>query len=454
MAEDDIYDSKRKYEDFKLRVDRLADGPSHKRAKYYCKNPSNIQYFHRLFRHFESRDLSYIRRNRLLQSMRLISHIVLKDLSECSRDDVDGIVAAMHQVYSAPRSKQTFIADVKYFWKLLFPETDNQGRPDDTAIPYVVRHLSRRLDKSRQQLRQDKLSWDEFESIINYFASEPRMQCYLAVAFESLARPQELLYRRIGNVEHHDCYARIYLTDHGKEGPGLLQCIDSYPYLLKWLEVHPFPKDKNAFLFVNVGGTKHGKQMKPPNVNRMLRTACKALGISKPVTCYSLKRNGVTMRRLRGESDMEIQHAARWTSTKQLKTYDMSNQEEAFRRELEKRGLVPAADSAQAQAKRCDFCGHDAGFGEALCQQCKRPLDKNVIRQDIKEKDQRIEELTRSVSLLAAQLAQVKETVLHDLAADILARKARRRGAGSGPMPSSIETAPVYALEAPADWRR
>ena len=73
------------------------------------------------------------------------------------------------------------------------------------------------------------------------------------------------------------------------------------------------------------------KQMKPKNVNKMIRKACKDLQIDKPITCYSLKRNGVTMRRLRGESDVEIQHAARWTSTKQLKTYDLSSQDEAFK---------------------------------------------------------------------------------------------------------------------------
>ena len=424
MAEDDIYGSKRKYERFKDEIDTLTSPPTPARgtkAKYRCINPANIEHFKTLFRHFDARDLSFIRRHRLLQSMRLICYLTSKNLAECSRDDINEIVAGMHAVYQSPKSKQTFISDLRYFWKIIFPEKDSQGRPDETVVPYAVRHLSTKIDRSRQKLRQDKLAWGEFERIISYFGADPRMQCYLTLALESLARPQELLYRTVGNVELHDCYAKVFLTEHGKEGPGLLQCIDSYPYLVKWLEVHPLKKDKDAFLFVNVGDTNWCRQLKPTNINKMLRTACRALGINKPVTCYSLKRNGVTIRRLRGESDMEIQHAARWTSTKQLKTYDMSNQEEAFRRELEKRGIIPTSTGQSLKAKRCEFCNLDAGFGQLFCPQCKRPLDRTVLKEEAQRKEQEIDELRRSIAQIAEQMVVFKEQVLRDLANEILA---------------------------------
>jgi len=429
MEEDDIYGSKEKYEKFKTNLSTLCFEPSqvgrseHNCRKYYCQNPLNLQYFRRLFVHFEARDISYIRRNRLLQSMRFICHLTSKDLADCTRDDINHMVAAMHQVYRTPRSKQTFLWDLKYFWKVLFPEKDEKGRPDETLVPYIVRHISGKIDKSNQKLRRDKLSWEEFERLVNYFGNDLRMQAYLTLSLESLARPQELLYVKIGDIELFDHYAKITISEHGKEGVGLLQCIDSYPYLLKWLDVHPLKRDAQAFLFINTGVTNRCQQLKPQNINKMIRIACKDLGIDKPITCYSLKRNGVTIRRLRGESDMEIQHAARWTSTKQLKTYDLTNQEEAFKRELEKRGLIPATNGHTLKTQKCDFCNNFAGFGEIICQQCKRPLARQAIREEVKQKDGEIQQLREELARLSNQFGFLKTQLLQQFREEILKAK-------------------------------
>jgi len=289
MAEDDIYGSKIKYERYKENLELFLVPPSernHKKGnqgKYYCKNPVNLEYFKTLFRHFEAKDLSYIRRVRMVQIMQLICYFVTKDLADCNRDDINQMMAKVHEIYRSPSSKETFISHLKVIFKVLFPEKDEKGRPDETITPYVVRHVSRQSDKSRQKLRQDKLTWEEFESLVNYFSSNARIQAYLTLALESLARPQELLYVRLRDMELFENYAKLFITEHGKEGPGLLQCIDSYPYLLKWLEVHPLKKDKEAFLVINTGNTNRCKQLKPSNINKLIGIACKDLQIDKPL---------------------------------------------------------------------------------------------------------------------------------------------------------------------------
>ena len=426
MAEDDIYNSKGKYERFKNNLNSLLIPPSESggRYKYYCKNSDNLQYFKRLFTHLEAKDLSFIRRNRILQTMRIIVSSTTKNLSECNRDDINKIMALMHSTHNSPESKKTFIRNLKYTWKTLFPEADEKGRPDETIVPYTVRHISGKIDKSRQKLREDKLTGEEFEQIVNYFGSDPRIQAYLTLSLESLARPQELLYVKISDVECHANYAKIFISEHGKEGTGLLQCIDSYPYLTKWLNLHPQKKHKKAFFFINTGNTNTLKQLKPTNINKMLRKACKDLNINKPITCYSLKRNGVTLRRLRGESDMEIQHAARWTSTKQLKTYDLSNQDEAFKLALEKRGLIKSDKQStnKLEIRTCSFCGEKAGFGEISCPKCKRTLDRDIVVSEIK-KDEEIQTLKETITKMNSQVGNIKQEILRELTQEILLRK-------------------------------
>jgi len=400
MPENDIYNNKRNYERFLeslelflIPPEKRTDKDSHK-ALYYCKNKANLKYFKKLAEKFNVKDLSYIRRRRLLNTLRLICHATKKDIAKCDRDDIDKITAFMHTRYHSPKTKIDFFRDTKYIWKILFPGKDKKGRIDETIWPYAVRHLKGKVDKSRYKTRKDKQTWDEFESIIKYSACNLSIQAYLAVMADSYGRPQETLYTRIKDLDLHDNYAILHITEHGKEGPGDLLCLDSYPYLLKWYERHPLKHNKEAFLFID----EDGKQLNPYKVNKFLKKACKNLHIDKPITCYSFKRNGITFARQRGDSGLEIQHRARWTSIKQLKTYDQNTQDDAFKIALAKRGLIKddIYKKFSPKTKTCLFCGFDKiAFTEDICPKCKHIVDREKIKQEIESLDVKAEELKK-----------------------------------------------------------
>lgn len=416
MAENDIYDSKGKYERFKANLRRLLIKPKNEnnnetgKRKYYCRNAANLRYFELLFLKFEAKDTSYVRRLRLINTVKLITYATEKALSKCTREDIDKITAFMHTRYKSPKSKRDFIRDIKYIWKLLFPENDEKGRPDETITPYVVRHLSARIDISKEKRRNDKLTFQEFKQIVDYFTEDPRMQAFLMLSLESLARPQELLYTKINDYEFYDNYAKVWISEHGKEGTGLLQCIDSFPYVQKWYRLHPYKSNKDSFFFVNQGYNDRTGQMKPENINKKLRSAIKDLKINKSITAYSIKRNGVTFRRLRGDSDLEIQHAARWKSSKQLKTYDLSQQEDAFKIELVKRGLIKDPEKRYKRflpkAKECMFCNEKVGFTEEICPNCNHVIDRDKVKEQIENNSV----LNKKVEALENQISDLVET--------------------------------------------
>lgn len=387
MAEDDIYGSKALYEKLMANLEELTKPPqkSQYKQRYYIKNKANISYFKALNKVFERKDTSYIRRLRLLRDLLIICYTTGKDLKLLERGDIDSTIAFSHQVNQSTISKADFIKNIKYIWRNLFPEVDDKGRIDEAITPYVVRHLSPNIEKSKQKLRDDRISWEEFEKLMDYFSDNPQMQFYLALSVESLGRPQEICYTRIKDVEINENYARIWISSHGKEGTKFLQCIDSYPYLVKWLEKHPYKNDPTSFLFLSNGKSK---QLTPVNINKKLIRACKKLGIAKSVTPYSLKRNGVTFSRLRGDSDVEIQHRAGWTSTKQLKIYDLSTNEDSFKRQLAKRGLIQDTEYKDLfpQTKIC-ICGASVGFADSICPKCKRLLNKDSIKKQIEAED-------------------------------------------------------------------
>lgn len=409
MAENDIYNNEKKYNDFINNLNSLLKKPeAHDKRKYWILNKKNLLYFNKLDEKLRARDLSYIRRLRLFRTLLMICNHFKKDLKDVTeREEIDRLMEFSYQHNKSIKTKTDFAIDTKHIWKTLFPEKDYKGRVDDTVTPWIVKHISSTIDRSQTKLKGDKFSVEEFEKLIQGFSEDPRMQCLLSLSLESLGRPQEILGRKLKDVEVHDNYAKIYISEHGKEGTGLLKCIDSYYYLTKWLEQHPFKDDPERFLFINLGRVNQYDQLKPPAANKVIRQKLKELNIKKPITLYSLKRNGVTMRRLRGDSDLEIQHTARWTSTKQLHTYDLSSQEESLKIELIKRGKIKLSDKEKGKfkqyipkTKECPYCKAENSYTSETCFRCKRLLDRDKIIQreaELEEKAERIEERARII---------------------------------------------------------
>jgi integrase/recombinase XerD len=392
MAEEDIYKNKQKYEKFMAKLEEFAKPPNKKNKngrKYYCKNKTNLKYFNILFDHFGAKDLSYVRRNRLSSTFKLICHSTKKDLSKCERKDINSIVAYMHEQYKSPKSKGDFIKDLKCIWRTLFPELDERGRQDERITPYAVRHLTAKMDKSKEKLRGDRMSLKEFEKIIEFFEDDPKIQAFLMMIFDSFGRPQELLYTKIKDYDFNDSHAIVSISEHGKEGTGNLICIDSFPFIRKWYDLHPKKHDKNSYFFLSESNYNRYKQLTNFSVNKRLKYACMKLGIKKPITCYSFKRNGITIERLRGTPDVVIQRKARWTSTKQLRVYDMSTTQDVLKMELVRKGLAkaesPELKQFEVKFKECIFCGHKNGFTAEVCGCCQRTLDRRKMQKMAEE---------------------------------------------------------------------
>jgi integrase/recombinase XerD len=406
MVDNDIYDNRGKYARFKDSIREFLAEPSGMRI-YRIKNPRNLEHFKRLFFKLDSRGGAYVRRMRLCRTFQMVCHYIEQDLADVDRDDIDYLMLQSQTHNKTPSTKKGFVSDLKFLWKILFPDKDEKGRSDETIVPYVVRHLSTKIDKSLEKVRKDRLTVEEFDKILSAFSHDRRMQALISLSFESLGRPQEILGRRLKDVELFDDYAKITITEHGKEGIGILRCIDSFFYLSKWLNEHPLKDHPEAHLFINLGTRNRYKQFTTFAANKLLRECCRKLGINKPITLYSLKRNGVTFCRLRGDSDVDIQHRARWSSTKQLKTYDLSHQDDSFKIELIRRGIIQPDEKNKDLAprtKECIFCHATNGVAEMICHQCHRPLDRKALEPQNEEPHKETESLKEQLLLLRQEM--------------------------------------------------
>ena len=182
-----------------------------------------------------------------------------------------------------------------------------------------------------------------------------------------------MCFTRLRDVELHDGYAKVWVTEHGKEGAKFLQCIDSYPYLLRWLEAHPFQHEPDAFLFY--AGTDKDSPVLPATVNKHLRRSVQGTRDRERSDGLLTQAQRSDLRQEKGDSDLELQHRAGWTSTKQLQTYDLSTPEDAYSDQLAKRGLTNREREEVDMSTKSCVCGALAGFADRLCTACHRVLD-------------------------------------------------------------------------------
>lgn len=390
MAENDIYDSKGRFEMFMKRLDTLAIPPvkADTKRKYWVKNKTNLRYYRQLADSFAAKDLSHIRRLRVLGFLNFITHHTQKDLKDLDRKDIDALMTEVYKTFN-PGTQSDCIRNMKNIWRILFPECDVKGRIDDTITPYAVRHLKPAIERSKEKKRKDRASLNEIEQLIGYFGIHKQTQAFIACIYYGFARPQELLYTRIKDFEDMGSYGKLDISEHGKEGIKFIELFDAYPYVVDLLQKHPRKDNKEAFLFETYSNEGTPKPTNVFIINKRLRQACKILGISKPITCYSFKRNGITHSRLAGMTDVEIQHKAGWTSISQLKTYDLSRQEDTFKQEAIKRGLMQPGTTNEKllipTIKKCVFCGMSNKPTDSHCAQCKRPLDRKAMLEEVQQ---------------------------------------------------------------------
>ncbi|MFH1848946.1 MAG: site-specific integrase [archaeon] len=416
MAQNDLYNSKLYYETFKKRALNGTYCDKKPQAIYYIKNRANIKYFEKLFVELEYKDLSYMRRINYVKSLKKTCSMTEKDLKDVTRDDVKQMVCDLNEVHKTTNSRRDYVYLNRKIWKIILPEMDHLGRPDESIVPYPWR-ITVNADKSLQKDKSDKFSDGDYLAIQQKLSHDPRMQCYLSLLFECLARPQEICYLNLEDVTMYDNYARIRVKSHGKEGTKDLQVIDGYYYLAEWLNKHPKRNDQTAPLFVTMSNNSKGGRITPRVANSLIKPVLKALGFNYKISNYSFKRNGVTIRYQNGEPAQNIQKIAGWTSTKQLKTYDLSEQKDFLDDELIKRGIIEQTDKGKALRvtfKQCAFCNTINPLAYDNCTSCKRPLDREEIMKADREKDQTVDQLKERMRLLEEMMLKMGMRELHD----------------------------------------
>lgn len=210
---------------------------------------------------------------RYLGVLTQLAEILGLDFDKAIKADIMRVVSKIHEnAKYAPWTKATYKIMLKRFYKWLKDTGD--------TYPEEVKWIKARIKLTETKLpaNGDLLTEAEIHKLINT-AEHTRDKALISVLYESGARVGEIATLQIGNIKFDEYGAILYVE--GKTGARPIRILSSTPYLMTWLENHPFKNDKESPLWINIGSVRHNLSMRYGSIRIILKTLFTKAGINK-----------------------------------------------------------------------------------------------------------------------------------------------------------------------------
>ncbi len=318
---------------------------------------------------------------------------------------------------------------LKFFKWLYYPDKDARDRD----IPPCMHGIKQLPKKTKSRYQANDLWTPDEHAVFLKYVPNIRNKCYHAMARDTSARPHELLNLKIKDIiwsmnDTGEQYAEIEIKD-GKTGSRTVPLIDSVPYVKAWILAHPTGTNPESWLFVSINGHGFGQKLTPHSMWKNYvevyqrqyfpsllkredipdkdKEVIKKL-LKKPFNPYVQRHTGIT-EKSKILSDGTLRVYAGWgPASKMLAVYKHLFGNEASKKLLEERGLLPKTEQDKSVILRTKTCPHckESNIPDArFCQRCQMILTYDAYTSVKKKIDDMIRELVKEqLTQLGAQI--------------------------------------------------
>jgi integrase len=147
----------------------------------------------------------------------------------------------------------------KFFRWLYHPDEPDQRQ---RVTPPCMRGVKRLPRKEKSPYKPSDIWTTEEHAVFLKYCPMKRDRCPHAMAYDTSAKPHELLRLKIKDIKFKLSpegiqYAEILVS--GKTRPRTLPLISSIPYVKDWLQEHPLRNNPEAALFLSLRDSNYGR---------------------------------------------------------------------------------------------------------------------------------------------------------------------------------------------------
>jgi integrase len=223
-----------------------------------------------------------------IQVLLQIKKVIRKPFRDCTREDIQHYINYLEDNGYKPSTLLTYKSIIKNFYKVTYG--NNEYYPD--AVRWIKLKVSKDKQREEEQLSYDQfLTEDEIKVLIDT-ANTIQKKAFIAVGYETGARPEELLNIRIKDILFDKNGAKVILR--GKTVERVTRVITYVPLLKQWLSIHPFRNDPNAYLWLSEATNHKWRPISISSTEKTFRRIMKQAGIQKRPRLYILRHSRAT----------------------------------------------------------------------------------------------------------------------------------------------------------------
>ncbi|MBU0548650.1 MAG: site-specific integrase [Candidatus Omnitrophica bacterium] len=297
------------------------------------------------------------------------------------------------------RALKQFYSWLKKDDERIYSNNQQVRRETENFYQYVLSDVSTRYENEEADPKTI-ITEEDIDNIIENGAENIKEKAMLVCLHETGCRAAEFLNLRVGDVEIRQDYGKLDVPN-GKTGKRTIYIRKSLPYIVQYIDSHPFKKDGNNFLWLVNSNRNYRKPMRHAATQKMINDCFEKAGIDKKHNMHWFRHSRATLLAPKLTQTMLCKYMGWTINSDQIRTYVHLCNEQLESVFLSMHGIIKEGDKSEKPI-RC-ICGALNDQTARYCYKCYKPLSIDVTiidnAEEIKELKIKNEEITKTMKL-------------------------------------------------------
>ncbi len=238
--------------------------------------------------HQKQEEISSLRMIRCINALLLAKRIINVRFRDATKEDIKRFVDYLEHNNYTLSTQYTYKSIIKKFYKVVYGKNE--------YYPEVVAWIKNKVSKDKR-MKEEQLSYEQFLTegevkLLIDTANTIQRRAFIAVAYETGARPEELLNIKVKDILFDSKGAKVILR--GKTVERVTRVIAYVSLLRQWLSIYPFKDDPNAYLWLSEASNHKWRPIGLRSAEKMFEETMKRAGIKKQTRLYILRHTRAT----------------------------------------------------------------------------------------------------------------------------------------------------------------
>ncbi|MBT3323642.1 tyrosine-type recombinase/integrase [archaeon] len=334
-----------------------------------------------------SRGRSEQRVSKLIHQVKVLAEVAENDLDQLNKRDIERILCYIEQQNKhSATTKADYKRALKQFYKWLEEDDDRLFKAEELERIRLTRFYQyiKKIEKKEQIIQIDPTTILTEKDIDKVVEATPNYKEKAMIKFlhESGARVGELLNMKVKDIDFKGMNANIILD--GKTGKRKITCVTSVPYLVRYLEIHPFKDNPNSYFWLGENTRMMHKPIRYIGAKKIIAKCFKKANVSKRHNPHWFRHSRASLLAPEFPEVMLCSYMGWTLGSKQVRRYVHLSNKQLEQAYMKMYGLQDEKEVRNLPLK-CG-CGVINEKSSRYCHQCSRPLNVHVALQDEEKK--------------------------------------------------------------------